>query len=176
MIVITIVLFKLLYYIHMYWLIQYAYTKVKGRAVKHFKQFVKGVKFECSVFMGKFDIWHLKKYENLGKEPSYISANNHILLHISFVASLYFLMISTLYKCTHRCIHIWCTSLWKYWLKASHVPEGLNLRQKVSTYHNYGQCCVINLYRFHFCKIEPVNRIISPDHVIVTELFCDARK
>jgi hypothetical protein len=42
-----------------------------------------------------------------------------ILLHISFVASLYFLMISTLYKCTHRCIHLWCTLLWKFWLKAS---------------------------------------------------------
>ena len=57
------------------------------------------------------------------------------------------------------------------------LTEGLNLRQKVSNYHNCGQCCVINLYRFHFCsKIEPVNRIISPDHVIVTEPFCDARK
>jgi hypothetical protein len=37
------------------------------------------------------------------------------------------------------------------------LTEGLNLWQKVSTYHNYGQCCVISLYRFHSCsKIEPV--------------------
>jgi hypothetical protein len=57
--------------------------KVKG--VKHFKQFVKGVIFGCSVFMEKFDIQvvnSIKKNENPGKEPSYISTNNHILLHI----------------------------------------------------------------------------------------------
>jgi hypothetical protein len=61
--------------------------------------------------------------------------------------------------------------------RPQHVPEGLNLWQKVSTYHNYGQCCVISLYRFHSCsKIEPVNKILSPDHVIVTEPFCYARK
>jgi hypothetical protein len=50
------------------------------------------------------------------------------------------------------------------------LTEGLNLWQKVSTYHNYGQCCVISLYRFHSCsKIEPVHKILSPDHIIVTE-------
>ena len=61
--------------------------------------------------------------------------------------------------------------------RPQHVPEGLNLWQKVSTYHNYGQCCVISLYRFHSCsKIESVNKILSPDHVIVTRPFCYARK
>jgi hypothetical protein len=54
------------------------------------------------------------------------------------------------------------------------IPEHPSiLWQKVSTYHNYGQCCVISLYRFHSCsKIEPVNKILSPDNVIVTEPFC----
>jgi hypothetical protein len=48
------------------------------------------------------------------------------------------------------------------------LTEGVNMYQKASTFHNYGQCCVISLYRFHSCsKIEPVNKIISPDHVIV---------
>jgi hypothetical protein len=57
------------------------------------------------------------------------------------------------------------------------LTEDLNLWQKVSTYHNYGQCCVISLYRFLSCsKIEPVNKILSPDHVIVTEPLCYARK
>jgi hypothetical protein len=63
------------------------------------------------------------------------------------------------------------------------LTEGLNMYhkdstwQKVSTYHNYGQCCVISLYRFHSCsKIEPVNKILSPDDVINTEPFCYARK
>ena len=51
------------------------------------------------------------------------------------------------------------------------------LTEGLSTYHSYGQCCVISLYRFHSCsKIEPVNKILSPDHVIVTEPFCYARK
>jgi hypothetical protein len=62
-------------------------TKVRG--VKHFKQFVKGVKFGCSIFMGKFDILYIqvvnsiRKYENRGKEPSYISASNYILLIVA---------------------------------------------------------------------------------------------
>ena len=52
------------------------------------------------------------------------------------------------------------------------LTEGLNMYQKASTYDRR-QCCVINLYRFHSCsKIESVNKIISPDHVIVTEPFC----
>jgi hypothetical protein len=35
------------------------------------------------------------------------------------------------------------------------VDRGFNLWQKVSTYDNYGQCCVISLYRSHSCsKIE----------------------
>ena len=51
------------------------------------------------------------------------------------------------------------------------------LTEGLSTYHSYGQRCVISLYRFHSCsKIEPVNKILSPDHVIVTEPFCYARK
>jgi hypothetical protein len=89
------------------------------------------------------EIWYIqvvnsiKQNENPGKEPSSISVNNHILLHIQFVASLCFFMISTLYKCTNRCIHLWCTSLWKFWL------EGLNMYQKASTYDRRSQLIII---------------------------------
>jgi hypothetical protein len=47
------------------------------------------------------------------------------------------------------------------YLKPQHVPEGLNLWQKVSTYHNYGQCCVISLYRHSIVSILVVRSNLS---------------
>ena len=64
------------------------------------------------------------------------------------------------------------------------LTEGLNMYQKaLTTYDRRSQLIIITgsvvllASRFHSCsKIEPVNKIISPDHVIVTEPFCYARK
>jgi hypothetical protein len=111
-----------------------------------------------------FPLWKTVKIEG---EITFLLCSNEFILCISWCNFNYFLN----HKTKSNRVRVYATRLHHFgsfdW-RPQHVPEGLNLWQKVSTYHNYGQCCVISLYRWfsvlHSSEAVVVSRFITCWH------------